>query len=128
MAMLAKTPDLLIPRDQLMSYVCSLISLSRIVVPTLAGVCLLPRQRRARSLAVECDATAHRLPCLPTTGAAIQPVFAPPPPRRASSHFSRQARTAVSRNVVNLYPARTDPKSSVHSPPTTAAASCHPFW
>src|SRR6266481_5841410 len=76
------------------------------------------------SLSAEPGVTAHIPRRSPTDGAVIPPAFAPLPPRLASWHSSRLARTAVVRSGVSLCPARMDPGSSVRSPPAADATSC----
>src|SRR5258706_16092522 len=80
------------------------------------------------SLSAEPGVTAHIPRHSPTDGAVIPPAFAPPPPRLASWHSSRLARTAVARSGVSLCPARMDPGCSVRSPPAPDATSCPPSW
>src|SRR5258708_8892187 len=62
----------------------------------------------------------------PKDSAVIPPAFAPPPPRPASRHSSRLARSAVLRSVSNLCPVRTAPEYTARSPPALAAPSCLP--
>src|SRR6266481_796562 len=76
------------------------------------------------SLSAEPGVTAHIPRRSPTDGAVIPPAFAPLPPRLASWHSSRLARTAVVRSGVSLCPARMDPGCSVRSPPAADATSC----